>query len=173
MNQTITEGRINVFGAGNDAGHGTVEWELRDEGGSLVFSASGNFIGGNKSSAGQCLDTMLEVFPHDDRLRRIVAVWAVYHLNDMKAGLPEQERAVAEFVGKTGNYDYTVVCQYLRTIDLYELPVPEGIQATGGFPADVLSGERGYRYGERWVYSAIPGKVIEEIKSWEKWRTGK
>lgn len=40
------------------------------------------------------------------------------------------------------------------------------LTATGGFPPEVVSGKRGYQYGERWVYAPIPAEVLAEIASW-------
>jgi hypothetical protein len=124
------------------------------------------------------------MFKTNKRAQRIAAIWELYHLNDMKAGLPDQERAIAEGWaqivaevkampdGKKYFYDeamiepnphylpsvkgfqsyYDWACAYLKQVGLYEMPLP--------------TEKRGYRYGERWVYSEIPAEVIAEIKSW-------
>ena len=61
---------------------------------------------------------------------------------------------------------YSLMCAELKKLGLYECPVPEGTKCTGSFSEAVTSGERGYRYGERWVYRAIPQTVIDQIRSW-------
>lgn len=65
-------------------------------------------------------------------------------------------------------YDSFYAWEYyvLKSAGLYEVPLPEGLTATGGFPEEVTSGKRGYRFGERWVYLAIPDDVVKEIESW-------
>lgn len=40
---------------------------------------------------GQCYDTMLEIYPNDERLQKIVAIWKRWHLNDLKAGCIHQK----------------------------------------------------------------------------------
>ena len=61
---------------------------------------------------------------------------------------------------------YSWECAVLKESGLYEVPLPAGTLATGGFPPEVASGERGYRFGERWLYRAIPDEVLAEIASW-------
>jgi hypothetical protein len=68
--------------------------------------------------------------------------------------------------GGLGAGHYDLCLHWLKAANLYEVALPDGAVATGSFPAEVLSGERGYRYGERWVYRAMPAELVEEIKSW-------
>jgi hypothetical protein len=144
-------------------------WELREGENGLEFSASGevwNHIKTDCILCGQCVDTLAELFPHDKRAQRILAVWQDYHLNGMKAGTPEQEREIADWLKSGAKYDYSAACDMLKLAWLYEVPLPEGMKATGGFPPEVENGTRGYRYGERWIYCPLPESVIAEIKSW-------
>lgn len=64
------------------------------------FSACGEYwqpSGIDINSCGQILDTILKEFPKSKLAQRIHAVWSKYHLNDMTAGTPKQEAAIAEF----------------------------------------------------------------------------
>lgn len=176
-------------------GAALIEWELRQDTHGPEFSASGEYDG----SAGQCLESIAAAYPQDDKVQRIVKVWRVYHLNDMKAGTPAQmaelERCeeaakrkhpeavysdgtvnwykMAECHGianKSASY-YEVACLWLKRAKLYEVPVHQEImrgelKCTGGFPQEVVTGARGYRYGERWVYASIPESVLAEIRAW-------
>ncbi len=171
-------------------GKAQIEWTLEPKENGLEFSASGEFDGG----AGQCLESIAKAYPRDEMVQRIVKVWREYHLNGMNAGTPEQTReierqitaakathpdlvypdgdlnyyALAKKLGlpgtNAGHYDLCLL--WLKAANLYEVPLPAGMAATGGFPAEVVSGARGYHYGERWIYRPIPPAVITEIESW-------
>lgn len=97
--------------------------------------------------SGQCLDEIAEIFMHNPVFKKIYEWWKLYHLNDMHAGTPEQERAVEEYK-KTHEYDYTEVCEYLKTIGLYEVDL-------NGKP---------YRYGHAWLAEEIPESVLKEMR---------
>ena len=101
---------------------------------------------------GQCWDEIKAAFP-------ALAALEDWHLNDMKAGLPEQEQAIREWEAAGNKYEYEAVCAMLKTRGLYEIPVPDGIECTGGFPQEVNEGKRGYRYGERWIHSTLPAEI--------------
>jgi len=136
----------------------------------LEFSASGQF----DRSAGQCLEDIAAAYPHDAKVSRIVAVWRLYHLNGMSAGTAEQDAHLdkrrAEYPDdlKNAPYNgdhYSWALGTLKAAGLYEVPAA-GLVATGGLPAEVASGARGYRYGERWLFRAIPAAIVAEIRSW-------
>jgi len=172
----ITQGSIKI--TKNDHAptvRGKIEWSLEQGPHGPCFSAMGSLREGGYECGGQCLEDLVPYLEasdgHDAKALRIIEIWRAYHLNDIKAGLPVQEKAIKGYLAKCKaegkRYDFTEAINYLRAMNLYEIAVPAGAKCTGGFPADVLSGERGYRYGERWVYSAIPSSIIEEIKTWE------
>jgi hypothetical protein len=76
-----------------------VTWELEQGENGPVFSAQAevwNHLQTNVVWCGQCLDDLLKLFPDNPTMKRVIAIWNQYHLNDMKAGLPEQEKAVEE-----------------------------------------------------------------------------
>lgn len=172
-------------------GRAQIDWELADGENGPKFSASGEY----KSGGGQVLDEIAKAYPRDEMVKRIVKVWRQYHLNDTTAGLPEQEAAIKEWLAAGNRYDYDKACKMLEERGLLVVPIPEGAKALGDWPDTYLrecyncnrhvSGGhaasvcsrckqatlRGepvhvYRYGSRWVYSAIPADVLDEIKSW-------
>lgn len=98
-------------------------------------------------SCGQNIDTLTTVLPGNKKLQRIEQVWSQYHLNDMHAGTPKQEAAIADYVKVNGHHsDYSVICAYLKDQGLYE--------------------DNGYKYGSAWLYQAIPETVLNEVRSW-------
>ncbi len=66
-----------------------------------------------------------------------------------------------------GPWHYDLVLLWLKQAGLYEVPLPACQKCTGDFPAEVLSGSRGYRYGERWLYRELPQSIVEELKAME------
>ncbi len=166
----FTLGKVDYNRSGRKNCLAEFEFELRDGENGPEFSATAGIWNPRKTgyhTCGQCLEEVAkEAAPLPPKAARCLEIWRLYHLNGMNAGLPEQEAAVKEWTKAGNHYDYTKVCNMLKERGLYELPVPEGATATGGFPEEVKSGSRGYRYGERWVYSGLPADIIEEIKSW-------
>ena len=166
-------GKCSYSGRGPKVNACYFTYELKETDLGPTFSAQAEVWNAPKTDihmGGQCLDEVLKLSHSGSRkARRILEIWQKYHLNDMKTGLPIQEAAVRAWRANeqiTG-WDYEKACEMLRRINLYEVPVPEGAKALlGGFPPDVVSGKRGYRYGERWIYSPIPEDIIAEIKSW-------
>ena len=93
---------------------------------------------------GQCLDEAQEELNiKNPVMTEIVRLWKLYHLSDMKAGTPAQEKAVKEYT-KNNPYDYTKICKYLETKGLLV--------------------HEGYRYGSAWVKHPIPAEDLEAIK---------
>ena len=93
---------------------------------------------------GQCLDrAQKELNIKNPVMTEIVRLWKLYHLNDMKAGDKEQEKAIKEYT-KNNSYDYEKVCEYLESKNLLV--------------------HNGYRYGSAWLKEEIPQKDIEKIK---------
>lgn len=93
---------------------------------------------------GQCLDrAQKELNIKNPVMVEIVRLWKLYHLNDMKAGDKEQEKAIEEYT-KNNPYDYEKVCEYLESKNLLV--------------------HNGYKYGSAWLKEEIPQKDIEKIK---------
>lgn len=100
---------------------------------------------------GQCLDdpSILFVLGKNPTYKEILRLWRLYHLNDMHAGTPAQEealRAHREQEGYRGDYDRD--CEFLKSVDLYEVEYQ-------GQP---------YKYGHAWLKWEIPEEDLEAIK---------
>jgi hypothetical protein len=86
------------------------------------FSMSGEF----QNSSGQCFDP---VQPANDAQERLLALWRRWHLNDVRAGTPEQEqalRAATEGAEPEALPDFEQRRAYLAAHDLLTVPHPEG-----------------------------------------------
>lgn len=93
---------------------------------------------------GQCLDRAgKELNIKDPVFLEIVKYWKLYHLNDMKAGDKEQEKAVKEYT-KNNPYNYDDVCKYLETKGLLV--------------------HQGFRYGSAWLKEEIPAEDLQAIE---------
>ena len=148
----ITFGKIDYNENGKETNLITIEIELRVENEKKVFSVCGNIWNGNKSDilcGGQCLDTILEYLPQNKKFKEIYRLWKLYHLNDMNAGTQEQEKAIEEWKNMGNKYEYTKVCEYLKSINLYEIEY-------NGKP---------YKYGHSWLYREIPQNDLAKIRN--------
>jgi hypothetical protein len=151
MEKTFNFGKIDLYGTGRRVNLVIVKAELKEkEEGKPVFSASAEIWNSRKTDCiccGQCLDEVAE-FVKDKTFQKLYYFWQNYHLNDMHAGTPEQEKAID--VWKQNNvYDYKKACEYLTAINMYEV-IYEG---------------KPYKYGHAWMYEPIPENDLAEIKS--------
>jgi len=96
--------------------------------------------------AGQCIDTIAELFPARKDVRRIKEVWEQYHLNDMRAGTKKQVDAIEAWRTETNTtgYAYDEEKKYLESIDLLT--------------------DNGVIWGHQWLFMPIPTNIIDEIK---------
>lgn len=126
----------------------TVTIELNDTDKGPVFSARGSVYNGSGTDiilGGQCLDD-LKARVHNGIFNTIYDLWKKYHLNDMHAGTPKQEKAIRKYLQETHQrYDYDLVCSFLEN---------EGLLI-----------DNGYRYGTSWLYEAIPENDLNRIKA--------
>lgn len=76
-------------------------------------------------------------------------VWERNHLNDTNAGTPEQTALIEKWKSEGNKDDYTAVCEFLKSIDMYEVEVD-------GKP---------YKYGTSWLYREISKEDLEFIQS--------
>lgn len=72
---------------------------------------------------------------------RLMEVWERWHLNDLRAGTPEQEAFLREHPAR--NYDEA--CDTLKNAGLYDV--------------------NGYRYGQAWLFEEVPDDVIQWLFS--------
>ena len=153
MKKVFKFGKIAFYGS-RKINLVTVEIELKEnEKNQVVFTASANVWNNLKTDiimGGQCLDDLQPYFKNNQLFNKIVTLWNQYHLNDMHAGTPEQEKSIKEHFEKIDQrYDYTIACDYLKSIGLYEVLID-------GTP---------YKYGHAWLYESIPLNDLERIRS--------
>ena len=125
----------------------TLEMEYRDG----RFCVCGDVWNGRHTDivcGGQCLDELLPYFKDNELFMTIYRLWDNYHLNDLHAGTKEQEEAIHEHFGKHKYIDYNERVEYLKSVNLYEVP---------------YNGEM-YKYGSGWISHSIPKEDIEVIK---------
>ena len=152
MKNVLRLGKVDYDHTGHKVNAVDIEWELTPDG---RFSASGAIWDGrhyDNIAGGQILEEIARLFPRDERVQRIIRVWRVWHLNDLTAGTPRQEAAIAQWKAEGNKYDYGKAVEYLKSIGLYE--------------------DDGYKYGHAWLKRELPDDVKKEIKSWSKFPQG-
>ena len=122
-----------------------VEMELKEENGKIVFSASGDVSSKDIECGGQCLDEIKEILKDSNKTFNLIhKMWKKYHLNDMHAGTPKQEKFLEDNNVNNWANDYTGVCGFLKDHNLYI--------------------DDGYAFGSGWLYEEIPPKDLSLIK---------
>lgn len=137
---TIDLGKIDYNDRGRKINRVTIDVKLTDN----RLSISGNIWNGNGSdiiSGGQNLEEIGRLFPRNPRVQRIVSVWRRWHLNDMRAGTPEQETYLRQHPELT---TYDARCEALTVAN--------------------LNPHNGYRYGSQWLSETLPTNVIEQVR---------
>lgn len=146
LRKTFNFGKVDWNHTGRKINPVEVTVELRNNNdGKPVFAASAVVYNQTKTdcwTAGQCLN---HIHLNDDTFKFIKKMWQAYHLNDMHAGTPEQEKALESCTAK----DYIERCEYLKSIGLYEVELD-------GKP---------YKYGHSWLYQEIPADDLNAIKA--------
>lgn len=104
---------------------------------------------------GQCLDSIKESRKGDkfnyNLFSKLYKLWKMYHLNDMHAGTPKQEKCLKQ-IKDIHKYNYKMCCNILQE---------NGLLFDGG-----------YKYGTGWLYQNIPNSALEEITAlFEKYGT--
>lgn len=157
QSKTISFGEVDYNNNGKKTNEVTIEITLKyNTLGMPIFSASGNVWNSRKSDiymGGQCIDSIYNKFKTqlNDRIlyKNIMLVWERNHLNDMNAGTPEQTALIEKWKSEGNRYDYSAVCEFLKSIDMYEVEVD-------GKP---------YKYGTSWLYREISKEDLEFIQS--------
>ena len=97
-------------------------------------------------SAGQCIESIEQSFGAIPEIAKLCSIWRRWHLNGMRAGTVEQERALEDMapaIYPESHYDKA--CAHLGSALLYE--------------------DRGYRYGTAWLFEPLPEDVIADIQN--------
>lgn len=94
-------------------------------------------------SGGQMLDEIVEYFPSNSKLKRLVEIWEEYHLNDLKAGTKKQTAALEGLKYERGDW-YDAAVKHLKSAKLYD--------------------DNGYQFGSAWLYQPLPEKIIDEVE---------
>lgn len=143
MEKEYSPGKCDYLGSGKKNCLAKVTWEVKDG----RFSMQGEIWQPDMKdclTCGQCVDTVAEQFPNDAKLQRMLVIWDRWHLNDMRAGTPEQ-MAISK------DLPYDKACELLKAADKYVVPGPDGDP---------------YAYGSQWLTEQLPAEVIAEIESW-------
>lgn len=125
----------------------------------IEFSACGdvwNYMHTDIYCGGQCLDEIAK-YVKSPVFRQIYDFWKKYHLNGMRAGTPEQEKIVNEWIAAGNKYDYSAACEMLKRCGLYEVPL--NCRLIGTRNADGMP----YKYGSGWVIKDIPKDDLQKI----------
>lgn len=113
-----------------------IEIELKGKEGKEILSICGKIRGHSDEIA---------KYNENPLFKEIHRLWKAYHLNDMHAGTEAQEKAIEKWKKQGNKYNYTEVCDYLKSIGLYD--------------------DNGYRYGTSWLYRPIPENDLNIIKA--------
>ena len=120
--------------------------QLKESKKGVIFSVCGDII---NMSSGQNIEELNIYFGEKPLFKEIYTLWKKHHLNDMNAGTVKQENAINEQEYLYGKMDYSAECGYLKSINLFEVP---------------LNGEV-YKYGSKWLYREIPDHDLRRIEN--------
>ena len=123
----------------NDKYAATVDIKYQD--GRLSITGSFGRAKERRFSFGQIIGYLPQSFPSPS-VALLCHYWDLYHLNDMKCGLPIQTDCLA--AGFSGIPNYDICCEYLKKAGLYEVD--------------------GYKYGHAWKRTEVPNHVLQWLK---------
>lgn len=154
--KTIECGKCDWEGRGRRVNALTLDVRLTEkDDGTWAFAVSGDVWNSRRTDiirGGQCLDEMF-ARPEMAPWREVYELWAEFHLNDMTAGSPRQEKAVAEWLAGGARYGYDEACAMLAA---------KGLLADGEY---LYKGEP-YVYGTTWLTRPIPEGALAKMKKW-------
>jgi hypothetical protein len=120
----------------------------------VTLSIVGNIWNTRKTdilSGGQNLEEIAKYFPDNKDIQRIVEIWRMYHLNDMRAGTRKQKNAIDTALRILGEkYTYDKACEILK----YQ---------NENYKFSNLYNDLGYIYGSSWLVEIIPSEIREEV----------
>lgn len=173
---TVNFGKIAFNYGGRKINSADVEVELDECGGDATYDCHGRATGrttpkylalsisGNVWNSrhtdivmgGQCLDSM-KSYIHTKLFNELYELWNTYHLNDMRAGTPEQETAIKRHEAEIGRrMNYKEACEYLKGVGLYE------VEYTGPSVGRMYDHEP-YVYGHAWLIQDLPDDVVKRV----------
>lgn len=85
-----------------------------------------------------------------DKLNELIKIWNRWHLNNLRAGSPDQEAALRN-TKITGDF-YPQALAYLKNLGLHPDP-------------NCLVDGKPYSYGSRWLKEELPEEVIKYLES--------
>lgn len=171
MKKIVNLGKIDANDTGRKINKAELEvrLEMRTHGDMIVpvFTVCGSVWNSRNTDiimGGQCLDSMLPTCQKNPLFMKIYRWWKLYHLNDMNAGTPAQERIIKDHFKITEtDYDYYEAVQVLTDVGMYTVPVkPTDWWRTG--KKEPKDGVYEYRYGSGWWYNDIPDADLKEIE---------
>ena len=98
-----------------------------------------------------------EFIPKEGYQTELYNIWKQYHLNGMSAGLPIQTQAITKWKKQGNKYNYEVVCDYLKSIGLYEVDLKSNLPENMFiFGKEAIQDGETYKYGNGWVHCHLP-----------------
>lgn len=145
--RTISFGKIDVNCTGRKINEVELDLYLKEDSkGRPVISVICDVWNKNKTDCiicGQCLNE-IEVHKNKKLYNEIREIWKIWHLNDAKAGSPEQYQILSEhFQGCRRTYEKEV--EYLKKVGKYK------VQFNG----------QEIEWGKGWYYWEIPDKILK------------
>ena len=175
MRKKINFGKIDYYQRGRKINAVDLEIELRkSDTDKPTFSVCCNVWNASHTdiiAGGQCLDdaNIVRKMAHNRLYMEILNLWKKYHLNDMHAGTPTQEKCLQEHKNESDAIRRQLEqahpyynCKYLQpNISQYEIDC-EILKKYGLY--EVTHDGKPYKYGHGWLYEPIPQKDLQRIK---------
>ncbi len=128
MRHTIELGKVDFNHNGKRNCMAELEWELTGDG---RFTMSGNIwnhLHTDIYCGGQCVDEVVDLFPHNKKAQRMLEIWKRWHLNDAQAGC-EHQRSLGWVNYNEHPSEPCPVCGYKYGTAWLKEEIPETIKA--------------------------------------------
>ena len=111
-------------------------------------------------SGGQNIECIEAILPQlsgkrEALIEAMLPIWKKWHLNDMHAGTPEQEKVIHDHFSRYPGYDKA--CELLKLYDLYEVPYTGW--TSSGYAKNIK-----YKYGHGWLVRVLPHRLESALK---------